>query len=179
MWLNSSTQICPILSLACVSVGGRNGLFVWSWCFAVFAFHRYLLVFFWSYFLSGFRPSLSMGEQLHWSEELSPFLPLPAVAYHPYHERVWLRPGLCPAPPPAAEHTPRCCHVSFTWLTAGQIMRLPFPFYFCCDFFLLCAAFVVISLTISSQYGCNVCGWSVFCPSRWSDWVPHSVSGPR
>lgn len=52
------------------------------------------------------------------------------------------------------------------------------PFCFYCDV-LLCAAFVVISLTISSQYGCNVCGWSVFCPSRWSDGVPHSVSGPR
>ena len=172
MWLNSSTQICPILSLACVSVGGRNHLFVWSWCFSVFAFHHYLLVFFWSCSLSGFRPSLSVGEQLHWSEELSPFLPLPAVTYHPYHECVWLRPGFCPAPPPGPEHTTGCCHVSFTWLTAGQIMKPLFPF------FVSIVIYFVISLTISSQYGCNVCGWSVFCPSRWSDGVPHSVSGP-
>lgn len=49
-------------------------------------------------------------------------------------------------------------------------------FVFC--FFHFFAGFVVTSLTLSSQYGCDVCGWSVFCPSRWPDWVPHSVSGP-
>lgn len=34
-------------------------------------------------------------------------------------------------------------------------------------------------LTLSSQYGCNVRGWSVLCPGRWLDWVPHRVSSPR
>lgn len=29
------------------------------------------------------------------------------------------------------------------------------------------------------QYGCDVCGWPVFCPSRWSDWVSHSAGGSR
>lgn len=40
-------------------------------------------------------------------------------------------------------------------------------------------AFVIDFLTLSSQYGCNVRGWLVLCPSRWLNWVPHRIGGPR
>lgn len=46
-------------------------------------------------------------------------------------------------------------------------------------FLLRFVRFVMNVLTLSSQYGCNVRGWSVLCPSRWLDWVPHRVSSPR
>lgn len=41
------------------------------------------------------------------------------------------------------------------------------------------AAFVINALTLSSQYGCDVRGWSVLCPSRRVDWVPHCARSPR
>lgn len=40
-------------------------------------------------------------------------------------------------------------------------------------------AFAIDFLTLSSQYGCNVRGWPVLCPSRWLNWVPHRIGGPR
>lgn len=73
-------------------------------------------------------------------------------------------------------HLAHCSHKY-----AGPIMGLSFPILFRFRFlaWYFFAGFVVTSLTPFSQYGCNVCGWPVFCPSRWPDWVPHGVSGPR
>lgn len=94
-----------------VSTSRTNCPFTWSQRVA----GRHILLFLLSpCALSGFRPPLSLGEQLHRPEELSLLLPLPAVAHHPHRQRVRLRPGLRPAPPAAAGHAARCRHVSFT-----------------------------------------------------------------
>ena len=37
---------------------------------------------------------------------------------------------------------------------------------------------VCVSLTSCSQYGGDVCGWTLLHPSSRSDWVPHCTGGP-
>lgn len=153
-----------------------------SWCLITVSFPPGVL---WLCALTGLWPSLSLGEQLYWKEELSLLLPLPAITYHTHCGCIWLRPGLCPAPPPAAGHATCCCYVSFTWHAVVLKMKSKLcafsKFTFIAVFILKCYLvldFIVNFLTLFSQYGCDVCCWSVFCPSRWPDWVPHCAGGP-
>lgn len=80
------------------------------------------------------------------------------------------------------------CTTSRSWKRHMLLLRILLLAYHSCGC-LICIVtftlafslftFVINVLTLSSQYGCNVRGWSVLCPSRWLDWVPHRVGSPR